>query len=113
MVPYRSLSFKFSLEWVEKNSDSSAKERRLSPPKLPPLAEAYAEARATEIDLNQPWKPEGSAVDTSKYAGRALAEWSLLVTECKNFFERRKAEGVPSFQLVEIPSLSVEPFRKT
>ena len=113
VVPYRSLSFKFSLEWVDKDNHPSAKERRLSPPRLPPLAEAYTKGRKPEFDLYKSRKPEGSAVGPSKYAGRALAEWGLLITECKNFFERRRAEGVPSFQLVEVPSLSVEPFRKT
>ncbi|KAK2767811.1 hypothetical protein FQN54_003970 [Arachnomyces sp. PD_36] len=47
----------------------------------------------------------------SKYAGRALAEWAMVVSECDNFFERRRDEGVPSNHLVEIPSLGVENFR--
>jgi hypothetical protein len=48
----------------------------------------------------------------SKYAGRALAEWSQVVSECDNFYERRRDEGVPSDDLVEIPTLSVDSFRK-
>lgn len=51
-------------------------------------------------------------VVASKYAGRALAEWAQVVCECDNFFERRRNEGVPSDELVETPSLSVETFRK-
>ena len=112
VVPYRSLSFKFSLEWVDKESQPSGKDRRLSPPSVPPLAEGYAKARDPGFHSNEPRKPEGSAVGPSRYAGRALAEWEFLVIECQNFFQRRRAEGVPSSQLVEIPSLSVEPFRK-
>jgi hypothetical protein len=48
----------------------------------------------------------------SKYAGRALAEWSQVVSECDNFYERRRDEGVPSDNLVEPPTLSVDNFRK-
>lgn len=48
----------------------------------------------------------------SKYAGRALAEWALVVSECDNFFQRRRDEGVPSDKMVEVPALSVESFRK-
>ncbi|OAX82627.1 hypothetical protein ACJ72_03020 [Emergomyces africanus] len=48
----------------------------------------------------------------SKYAGRALAEWALVVCECDNFFARRRDEGVPSDDAVEIPILGVEGFRK-
>ncbi|EEH20020.2 hypothetical protein PABG_02279 [Paracoccidioides brasiliensis Pb03] len=48
----------------------------------------------------------------SKYAGRALAEWALVVCECDNFFTRRRDEGVPSDDAVEIPILGVENFRK-
>ncbi|KAL2388374.1 hypothetical protein RJ035_003353 [Blastomyces gilchristii] len=48
----------------------------------------------------------------SKYAGRALAEWALVVCECDNFFARRRDEGVPTDDEVEIPILGVESFRK-
>lgn len=48
----------------------------------------------------------------SKYAGRALAEWAQVVVECNKFFERRRLEGVPSDELVETPTLSVDSFRK-
>ena len=59
-----------------------------------------------------PLKPEGPAVGESKYAGRALAEWALLIAECHNFFERRKQEGVPDNSMVETPTLCVESFRR-
>ncbi|OJK05224.1 hypothetical protein ASPACDRAFT_21244 [Aspergillus aculeatus ATCC 16872] len=48
----------------------------------------------------------------SKYAGRALAEWAQIVSECDNFFARRRDEGVPCDRLVETPTLGVESFRK-
>ena len=112
MVPYRSLSFKFSLEWFEKDNRSLARERIISPPRLPPLAEEYAKAWELEASPEHPQKPSGFAIGTSRYAGRALAEWAILINECRSFCNRRKAEGVPSDQLVETPSLNVEPFRR-
>ena len=48
----------------------------------------------------------------SKYAGRALAEWAHIVSECDSFFARRRDEGVPSDRMVETPTLGVESFRK-
>lgn len=111
-APYRSLSFKFSLEWIDRDNNLSGAERRLYPPKLPLLAHMALESRPTKPRGNNPLKPEGAAAGPSKYAGRALAEWALLMVECKNFFERRKAEGVPTYRLVETPTLGVEPFRK-
>lgn len=48
----------------------------------------------------------------SKYAGRALAEWAQIVTECDSFFSRRRNEGVPCDKMVETPTLGVESFRK-
>jgi hypothetical protein len=51
-------------------------------------------------------------LELTKYAGRALAEWALVVSECDNFFQRRRDEGVPCNQLVEVPTLCVEHFRK-
>jgi hypothetical protein len=59
----------------------------------------------------KPQKPAAEDLRTAKYSGRALAEWALIVTECQNFFERRKGEGVPHNRLVETPTLGVESFR--
>lgn len=59
--------------------------------------------------------PKAAAHDkvvASKYAGRALAEWAVVVTECDNFFARRRDEGIPYDRLVETPTLGVEFFRK-
>ncbi|KAI0860066.1 hypothetical protein F4860DRAFT_504301 [Xylaria cubensis] len=62
--------------------------------------------------LVHPVKPKGSYARSVKYAGRALAEWSLVVAECNNFIERRREEGVLGLQDVEVPALGVEGFRK-
>ncbi|CAG8246489.1 unnamed protein product [Penicillium salamii] len=48
----------------------------------------------------------------SKYAGRALAEWAHIVSECDSFFARRRDEGVPTDRMVETPTLGAESFRK-
>ncbi|KAL5338727.1 hypothetical protein BJX70DRAFT_388446 [Aspergillus crustosus] len=49
---------------------------------------------------------------SSKYAGRALAEWAQIISECDSFFARRREEGVPNDRMVETPTLGVEGFRK-
>ena len=109
---YRSLSFKFSLEWFDGDGDLENLERRLHPPRLPPLA-CVTLPSDEAIDLNdKAIKPDQTAAGSSKYAGRALAEWALLNLECKKFVERRRAEGVPTHQMTETPTLGVEPFRK-
>ena len=59
----------------------------------------------------KPLKPRGREIDTAKYSGRALAEWAQVLTECRNFYLRRKQEGVPRDALVETPVLGVETFR--
>ena len=112
-ISHQALSFKFSLEWMDKDDRSAWKNKRLYPPQIPlPALLSRQQQPSIPSDL-VPRKPAGAAVGPSKYAGRALAEWNVLVAECQIFFERRKAEGVPSYQLVETPMLSVDPFRKT
>ncbi|KAL2868269.1 DUF1765 domain-containing protein [Aspergillus lucknowensis] len=54
----------------------------------------------------------GDKLASSKYAGRALAEWAQIVSECDSFFARRRDEGVPCDRMVETPTLGVEGFRK-
>jgi hypothetical protein len=117
---HRPFSFKFSLEWTppshqndsRRNSVSadSPHTRRLSPPRLPAPAHAFLVGKvpgtATEVLAKQPVGAE------AKYAGRALSEWALVVKECNNFVERRKAEGVPGLKLMEVPTLGVEGFKK-
>ncbi|KKK19585.1 hypothetical protein P175DRAFT_0508630 [Aspergillus ochraceoroseus IBT 24754] len=65
--------------------------------------------------LHQQPDPNIAADDklvSSKYAGRALAEWAQIVSECDSFFARRRDEGVPCDRMVETPTLGVEGFRK-
>ncbi|KAJ5093035.1 hypothetical protein N7456_008896 [Penicillium angulare] len=59
-----------------------------------------------------PFQPAYDHLVPSKYAGRALAEWAHIVSECDSFFARRRDEGVPSERAVETPMLGVESFRK-
>ena len=116
---YRALSFKISLEWIDQDNNNIGvgRDRRLYPPELPlptqlSLQQCQQSRQSDDTQDNSPLEPVGVMVGPSRYAGRALAEWAILTTECQNFFERRKAEGVPSYQLVETPTLGVEPFRK-
>jgi hypothetical protein len=59
-----------------------------------------------------PSQPTHDYLVPSKYAGRALAEWAHIVSECDSFFARRRDEGVPTDRMVETPTLGVESFRK-
>jgi hypothetical protein len=59
-----------------------------------------------------PIRPMGLFTQSSTYAGRALAEWSMVVVECNSFIERRREEGVLGLSEVEVPALGVEGFRK-
>ncbi|KAI3544355.1 hypothetical protein CABS01_12495 [Colletotrichum abscissum] len=62
--------------------------------------------------LTQPLRPTGIYVKRAVYAGRALAEWSIVVAECNGFVDRRRDEGVLGLSDVEVPMLTVEGFRK-
>lgn len=109
-LQFQGLSFKFSLEWGDR-AGVAQKKRKLSPPKLPLPAQMFLQTKQTRPDHFTGVRPEGAAVGPSKYSGRALAEWALLVLECQNFFERRKYEGVPGLKRVETPTLGVDTFR--
>lgn len=52
------------------------------------------------------------SIARAKYSGRALAEWAQIVSECNNFVERRRAEGVPGLKWIEVPTLGIEGFRR-
>ncbi|RWA08453.1 hypothetical protein EKO27_g6655 [Xylaria grammica] len=69
-------------------------------------------ASLNKENMINPVEPTGSFARSVKYAGRALAEWSLVVAECNSFVERRREEGVLGLQDVEVPALGVEGFRK-
>ncbi|KAI9873329.1 MAG: hypothetical protein M1830_000539, partial [Pleopsidium flavum] len=108
---HRKFSFRFSLEWMER-PHNFGKDRRLYHPRLPTPAQTYLQSTRAETFESTPRKPAGLAISCSRYAGRALAEWTLTVIECQNFFERRKSEGVPGNKWVETPTLGVDSFRK-
>ncbi|KAK8238346.1 hypothetical protein HDK90DRAFT_502766 [Phyllosticta capitalensis] len=115
--PHRSYCFRFSLEWVNDKRFASPGPMRLFPPRLPPAAHNLLVSQRTDEEaLTQKAavksKPEGEAATSSKYAGRALGEWAIVVGECQSFFQRRKDEGVPGNKLVETPTLGVEVFRR-
>ena len=89
-----------------------AKDRKLSPPKLPHTSQAFLQAKRPEPTAFEPTRPPPSAAVASKYIGRALAEWAALVSECHNFYERRRSEGVPGIRWMETPTLGVESIRR-
>ncbi|KAI1482318.1 DUF1765-domain-containing protein [Daldinia eschscholtzii] len=66
----------------------------------------------TQEPIVVPVEPKGVYAKGAKYAGRALAEWSLVVAECNSFVDRRRSEGVPGLSEVEVPALEMEGFRK-
>ena len=108
-------SFKFTLEWINTERSPFGKERQLFAPRLPSFAKFSGQSLHDQNRESAvtPRRPEGQAANSSKYAGRALAEWALLVAECEDFLERRRAEGIPSDAMVETPTLCVEPFRRS
>jgi len=115
---FRSYSFKFSLEWntlyqAKQQKNPFNKDRKLSPPRLPAPAQSFLiEQVPGTADEVPSMRPSGEHAGKARYAGRALAEWLLLVMECNNFVERRRAEGVPSLKFLEVPTLGVDGFRK-
>jgi len=108
---HRSYSFRFSLEWVDKRF-GIYQNMRLSPPRLPLSAQVLLQSKGITTMSASSCQPPKYAATSSKYAGRALAEWTFVSHECQNFFDRRKNEGVPTNKLVENPSLAVEAFRR-
>ncbi|KAL6706549.1 hypothetical protein ACN47E_005305 [Coniothyrium glycines] len=108
---FRSYSFRFSLEWVDKRF-GTYQNMRLQPPRLPLPAQTLLQHRAINMNPVSSVRPSGAAATSSTYAGRALAEWTFISHECQNFFDRRKNEGVPTNRQVETPTLNVEAFRR-
>jgi hypothetical protein len=108
---HRSYSFRFSLEWVDKRF-GNYQNMRLNPPRLPLPGQVLLQTKGINIHAVKSCKPIGPAETSSRYAGRALAEWTFISHECQNFFDRRKNEGVPNNRLVETPTLAVETFRR-
>lgn len=109
---YNSHSFKFSLECIDKESNPTEGDKSLSPPKLPITAQMLLRPSQTAHSESSTYIPTDGATKLSKYTGRALSEWDLIVNECQKFFERRKIEGVPTNHKVETPALGIEFFKK-
>ena len=111
-------SFKFSLEWSDRagaaaRNGNNNNNRKLVPPRLPHTSHGVMRSLVADNEgRTRPKAPAGAEIGPSKYTGRALAEWWLLLLECQNFFDRRQAEGMASVQAVETPTLTVENFRK-
>ncbi|RFU32175.1 hypothetical protein B7463_g4190, partial [Scytalidium lignicola] len=111
---HRAFSFKFSLEWAPHMNQAQQQKkyamlangnpRRLHPPRLPSPAQAWVASNVpnmcNEVAPTDP-KDAKRIPATARYAGRSLAEWALIVSECNNFAERRKGEGVPGLRWIE------------
>ncbi|KAI5805537.1 hypothetical protein DFH27DRAFT_376784 [Peziza echinospora] len=104
--------FKFSLEWMAQQP-FSVRDKHLPPARLPATTQAYLNSIMGEVpgmvDLSDCTNLTASHWT---YAGRALAEWVLVIVEYENFFERRKSEGKCGDKDVETPTLGVESLRK-
>ncbi|KAI9709717.1 MAG: hypothetical protein M1820_003119 [Bogoriella megaspora] len=111
--PHRPLCFKFSLDWVTK-SNALPQSMRLYAPHLPTAAQDFLQqhsAKANSPLQFRPVEPKGEQKLSSRYAGRALAEWQLVTGEYEDFVTRRINQGMPADK-VETPVLGVETFRR-
>lgn len=103
-------TFKFSIEWMERPPFGN-RDRRLGPPRLAAPAQKYI-----DLESKKTFEVDASGCQSYgshwTYAGRALAEWALVVVEHENFFDRRKTEGRETDMDVETPSLGVDSARR-
>lgn len=110
---FRNFSFKFSLDyWPNARPFPNM---RLQPPRLPRSAEQMLQTYSQKVNSASPAcpkRPSGEMAAHAKYAGRAMAEWAMVLGECTSFFERRRNEGAPGNKFVETPALNVEVFRR-
>ena len=109
---YNQAYFNFSLEPFERSPSKLPINMKLEPPRLPLAAQLLLIHQPDFVPDVPARAPVGQAAISARYSGRALAEWTLIVNECQNFFERRRSEGVPSNRLVETPTLNVESLRR-
>ncbi|KIW19800.1 hypothetical protein PV08_00375 [Exophiala spinifera] len=127
--PHQACSFRFELQHHRALPQLQIQNWTLTPPRLPQTAQNILRVReSSESNANsdsssedqkfrpkaktvEPQKPTASELGNARYSGRALAEWSQVVSECRNFYIRRRQDGVPRDGLVEIPTLGVENFR--
>lgn len=103
-------SFQFSLTHMSRTAMPPP--RRLVPPNLPPPAQKYLQEQYPTPPATRPHPPSPALLPAARYAGRALAEWNLLVDEARCFIERRLSEGVLDWAGVEVPTLGVETVRR-
>lgn len=103
-------TFKFSIEWMERPPFGN-RDRRLGSPRLPAPAQRYLDSQSKN-NFNVDASGCQSYGSHWTYAGRALAEWALVVVEHENFFDRRKTEGRETDMDVETPSLGVDSARR-
>lgn len=117
--PTKSSEFETASETLS-TSENTADEKPAEGHKVDPTPSSQfagdSQARTPTIKRSPlpefPSNPKQDYLVASKYAGRALAEWAHIVSECDSFFARRRDEGVPTDRMVETPSLGVESFRK-
>lgn len=108
---HRQYCFKFSLEPTREEHPAPIT-RPTAAPKLPAQAQRLMQPHLDHACRVVASQPRGPPPSSSKYAGRALAEWAIVVRECEIFFERRKQEGVPENRWVETPTLPYECTRR-
>ena len=120
-VEFKRLSLNINITTIQlDNGDDGDKRLEVqSPTAVPPVLDGYESDRGRSFDMGggvarpQPAairavRPVGIYAQGAVYAGRALAEWAVVVGECNNFVDRRRDEGVLGLRDVEVPILSVE-----
>jgi hypothetical protein len=111
--PFRNFSFKFSLDYYP--NARPLPPMRLMAPRLPLPAHQMLQTYSQKVNsasMARPIQPVAESAAHARYAGRALAEWAVVLGECTRFFEQRKSEGCPGNKFVETPALNVEVFRR-
>jgi len=109
----RRIHYKFCLEQADRTTHIG-RPRPINGPHLPSLTEEHLQL-VTEDDVEQviiAYVAPRVLPTYTKYASRALAEWTLVVDECDNFMERRKMEGQNDPRGIDIPSLSIDSLRR-
>ena len=81
---------------IEGSSDSSVKSRPSSSSNTPSKSSTQSSTKPGQVP---PRKPTGRDLETARYSGRALVEWQQVLMECRNFYTRRRQEGVPKDSL--------------
>lgn len=109
----RRIHYKFFLEQADRTTHIG-RPRPITAPRLPSLTQEHLQLVA-EDDVEEEvivYKAPPVLPTYTKYASRALAEWTLVVDECDNFMERRKMEGQHDPRGIDIPTLSIDSLRR-